>query len=77
MLDILLPDVDGWELLNQLQQDPATAPIPVVICSIMPEDELAPSMGAIACLLKPIYHQELIATLDRAVAEESPEQRAV
>ena len=77
LLDILLPDVDGWELLSQLAQDPETAPIPVVICSIVPEDELASSMGAIACLPKPIHHQELIATLDRAVEAESPEHGAV
>ena len=71
LLDIMLPGVDGWELLGELQADTATAAIPVIICSIVHEAELASLMGAVEYLPKPVQYQDLLATLDR-VSEQSP-----
>jgi len=71
LLDIMLPYVDGWELLEALQHDPATADVPVVICSIARESSLASQMGAVEFLPKPISHQDLLATLERVTARES------
>ena len=65
LLDIMLSDVDGWELLQALQREPSTALIPVVVCSIVREEALAAAMGAIEYLPKPIQHQDLLATLER------------
>ena len=64
LLDIMLSDVDGWELLQALQREPSTALIPVVVCSIVREEALAAAMGAIEYLPKPIQHQDLLATLE-------------
>ncbi len=64
LLDIMLPDVDGWELLQDLQHEASTASIPVVVCSIVLEQALASAMGAIKYLPKPILHQDLITTLE-------------
>ena len=65
LLDIMLPDADGWELLQTLQRDAATASIPVVVCSIVRAEDLASLMGAVEYLPKPVQHQDLLATLDR------------
>lgn len=71
LLDIMLPDIDGWELLGALQQDPETAEVPVIVCSIVHEAELASLMGAVEHLPKPVHHRDLLATLERVTASVS------
>jgi len=75
VLDIMLPDVDGWELLSNLHNHPETRPIPVVICSVVQEDTLAKTLGAARCLHKPLSHDEFIEALDWALEQtESTDQ---
>ena len=64
-LDILLPGIDGWEVLRRLKADPLLAPIPVVVVSILNNAELARSLGAIDFLVKPVDRAALLATLQR------------
>jgi CheY-like chemotaxis protein len=68
LLDIMLPEVDGWELLEALQKDPVTTTIPVVICSIVREEDLAALMGAVKYLPKPIHHRDLLNTLEKVTS---------
>ncbi len=67
-LDVMMPNVDGWQVLRMLAGKPATARIPVIICSVLQEPDLAFSLGARAYLKKPVDRQELIATLARLLA---------
>jgi CheY-like chemotaxis protein len=62
-LDVLLPNMDGWELLNRLKQTPALAHIPVVIISIVADRNKGLALGAAAVMQKPISRQELYETL--------------
>jgi CheY-like chemotaxis protein len=73
VLDILLPEVDGWELLSELQEHPATRSIPVIICSIIEEEELASALGAALYLPKPIHHRAFIEALAQVVDPTSVE----
>jgi CheY-like chemotaxis protein len=63
ILDVMLPSVDGWQVLRTLMDNPATAGVPVIVCSALKEPELALSMGARAFLKKPVDRLELLATL--------------
>jgi CheY-like chemotaxis protein len=65
VLDVMLPDLNGWHLLHELQQRPATAQIPVVVCSVINQEALAKTLGATAYLAKPVHRQAFIQTLDR------------
>jgi CheY-like chemotaxis protein len=67
ILDVMLPQVSGWELLVRLREHPATRDTPIVICTILPEEQLALDLGAIAYIRKPFTRQQLISTLDRHV----------
>lgn len=67
VLDVMMPFQDGWEIYRQLQDNPATRTIPIVVCSILPEKELAFAKGAVDFLAKPVTAQSLIATLDRCL----------
>ena len=64
-LDVMMPHVDGWELLQALQADVFTSQIPVVVCSAWEEPELARSLGAAYFLKKPITQRDLLAVLER------------
>jgi CheY-like chemotaxis protein/anti-sigma regulatory factor (Ser/Thr protein kinase) len=58
-LDVMLPHMDGWEVLTHLKHDPATAAIPVLVLSILEEADQALQLGADAYLSKPIDSQKL------------------
>jgi CheY-like chemotaxis protein len=62
-LDVMMPSMDGWQVLRDLAQNPATTHIPVIVCSVLKEPELAFSLGARAYLKKPVDRLELLATL--------------
>ena len=58
-LDISLPHMDGWEFLGRLKQMPELSNVPVVILSIVAEQNRGFALGASAVLQKPISRQEL------------------
>lgn len=60
LLDIMMPKVDGWELLQSLKINESTRNIPVIVCSAWGEADLAKSLGAKAFLRKPITQKELL-----------------
>lgn len=62
-LDVILPKKGGFEVLQELKSLPETKDIPVIIISIVQNEELGLSLGAAAYLIKPIDKKELIHTL--------------
>ncbi len=69
-LDVMMPQMDGWQVIRDLKDEPETAHIPVVMCTIVSEEEKGMSLGASDYLVKPIMEQELVAALDRLDREE-------
>jgi CheY-like chemotaxis protein len=67
VLDVMLPGIDGWELLGRLREHPKTRDTPVIVCSILPQDQLALALGAADYLSKPVSQRELLSALDRQV----------
>lgn len=65
VLDVMMHNVDGWQVLSELCHDPATLHIPVVVCSILPLAEMALALGADAFLQKPVSQQQFLQLLDR------------
>jgi CheY-like chemotaxis protein len=63
-LDVMMPNQDGWEILQLLKNDPTTQHIPVIICSVLEDPELAHSLGAIAYLRKPVTQADLLSALN-------------
>jgi CheY-like chemotaxis protein/HAMP domain-containing protein/signal transduction histidine kinase len=58
-LDISLPDVDGWRVLERLKDDPATRHIPVYLITVTDEPERSLQAGAVGFLLKPADREAL------------------
>jgi CheY-like chemotaxis protein len=72
-LDILLPELDGWEVLTRLKQDPATRDIPVVIASVVDNQGLGRALGAFDYFVKPVDRQALLDRLEQfRVADRRP-----
>ncbi|MCL6431163.1 MAG: response regulator [Anaerolineae bacterium] len=68
VLDVMMPQVDGWQILGWLRHHPRTNHVPIVVCTILPHEALALSLGACAYVRKPVTRRDFLAALDRAVA---------
>jgi PAS domain S-box-containing protein len=66
-LDVVMPHMDGWAVLKELQADPALAGIPVVMLSILDEQEKGFALGAADYLIKPFNRERLRAILGRHI----------
>jgi len=62
-LDIMLPNMDGWEFLSRIRQVPALIHVPVMIISIVADRNRGFALGAAAVMQKPVSRQELSASL--------------
>ena len=61
MLDIQLPDMQGWVVLDRLKHDAATRHVPVHLLSIQDEQQRGLRLGALAALQKPVTREALTA----------------
>ncbi len=59
VLDILMPGMDGWQVLEKLREMPETADIPIIMQSMLSERELGLSLGADDYLTKPVGKSDL------------------
>ena len=60
ILDVIMPDVDGWAVLRALKADPDLADIPVILVTMLGDRDMGLALGAAEHLTKPIAPQELI-----------------
>jgi CheY-like chemotaxis protein len=74
-LDIFLPDMLGWTVLNNLKLDPATRHIPVQIISLEEERQHGLSHGAFSYLVKPATTDDLDNAFDRIKTFTLPRQK--
>jgi CheY-like chemotaxis protein/two-component sensor histidine kinase len=62
-LDILLPEIDGWEVLTRLKDDEQTRDIPVVVVSVVDNPALGRALGALDYFVKPVDGKALLSRL--------------
>ena len=77
-LDMYLPDMDGWRVLDRLKQDFATRHIPVCVISTDDSRDRAFARGALAFVEKPIQNKDLLDTvLERLGSYGARQQRSI
>ena len=75
VLDIMMPDCDGWSLLQMLHATPDLADTPILVCTVFEERKLALALGASGYVKKPLTRQAFLRALDDcAVAAFVPAQ---
>jgi signal transduction histidine kinase/CheY-like chemotaxis protein len=71
-LDVMLPDTDGWAILSKLKADPVLAEIPVVIISMMHDQNTGFALGAAEYMVKPINREYLASLLHKYRCAQMP-----
>jgi signal transduction histidine kinase len=64
-LDVIMPGMDGWTVLETLKKDSSLAAIPVVVVTIADERDRGIALGAIDYFVKPVDHERLVSALGR------------
>ncbi|MDM8549295.1 response regulator [Desulfobacterales bacterium HSG2] len=64
-LDILMPEMDGWEVIRRLKALEETADIPVIIVSVSEDRETGTALGASGYVLKPIDRHVLLSEIEK------------
>jgi len=67
-LDLLMPGMDGWAVMNQLKADPETSDVPVILVTMTDEQRMGFALGAADYMTKPIDPDRLVSTLARYAA---------
>jgi signal transduction histidine kinase/CheY-like chemotaxis protein len=68
VLDVFLPDIDGWEVIRRIKADERLAGIPVFFASIVDDPEAGLALGASDYFVKPVDQARLLSALANAVA---------
>ncbi|HEX7961872.1 MAG TPA: ATP-binding protein [Terriglobales bacterium] len=70
-LDVILPDCDGWSVLNKLKADPELANIPVIMVTIVDNEAMGFDLGASSYLIKPVDRERLAVLIEKHRASRS------
>ena len=76
-LDVIMPEMDGWELLGLLKKDPLTKHIPVIIVSVSTDKTTGEALGAVGYVDKPIAKEALLAEIKKIGSRQSKNQKRV
>ncbi|MCC6764149.1 MAG: PAS domain-containing protein [Deltaproteobacteria bacterium] len=69
LLDVVLPDLSGYDVLRILRTTGATATIPVIMLTVQPERALSANLGVVDVVPKPLDVAQLTRAVDRALAD--------
>lgn len=72
IVDVIMPEADGWTVLSRLQHHPETRHLPVATCTILPHQRLSSAMGAMLFLQKPVSREAFLAALSELTAPLAP-----
>jgi CheY-like chemotaxis protein len=77
VLDVMLPVRDGWDILQTLRGQAEAGDVPVLVCSVLQQRELALSLGATDFLAKPITQRALLEALARCCGRQAPARSGI
>lgn len=74
LLDVVLPDVSGWDVLSQLKENPLLVHIPIIMHSMIDERSMAAGLGAVDYIVKPADRDTLSECIKQNLrAQQEPE----
>lgn len=76
ILDVMMPQLNGWQILHQLKDNPATSSIPVVMLTVLEEQSTGYVLGADDYLIKPFQREVLLDALHRLISAQEGTSQA-
>src|SRR4029453_483284 len=67
LLDLMMPHMNGWDVLQAIKADPRLCEIPAVVVSIVARENRGRILGVVDMLQKPVAREDLLAILRRTV----------
>jgi signal transduction histidine kinase/DNA-binding response OmpR family regulator len=77
LLDILMPGKDGWTVLAELRADPDLSEIPIIVISMLDDDQSATALGASAYMTKPVDRDRLVNNIQDIFGEATEGKKAL
>jgi PAS domain S-box-containing protein len=71
-VDLMMPELDGWQVIRGLKADPVLSNTPVVVVSIVAGENRGRILGVVDVLQKPVTRPELVEVLRRCLASSNP-----
>jgi len=71
VLDVLMPERDGWSVLREMKADPVLSTTPVILVTQVTDREMGLAFGAVDHLTKPVAQDQLIAVLNDVVGSQA------
>ncbi|MFH1621811.1 MAG: response regulator [Candidatus Omnitrophota bacterium] len=75
-LDILMPNMDGFQIAKILKEDPVTADIPIIILSVLSEDKKQFMQGITDYISKPFKPNELVSKIKEAIEKTGLDEKS-
>jgi two-component system, chemotaxis family, sensor kinase CheA len=70
-LDVMMPKINGWQLLNSLKSNHNTAAIPVILLTVLEDRSAGYVLGADEYLVKPVMRENLLSVLQQLLAQKA------
>ena len=77
LLDILMPGKDGWAVLAELRADADLSDIPIIVISMLDDDQSATALGASAYMTKPVDRDRLVGNIQAIFGEATDGKKAL
>ena len=77
LLDILMPGKDGWTVLAELRADADLNDIPIIVISMLDDDQSATALGASAYMTKPVDRDRLVGNIQAIFGEATDGKKAL
>jgi len=71
ILDVMMPDRDGWEILEEIRASEAGAKAHIIVCSVINDPQLASALGADGFMHKPVSQASLLQVLESSLSRET------
>jgi CheY-like chemotaxis protein len=71
-VDLLMPRLDGWDVMRAMKADPQLRDIPVVVVSVIASENRGRIFGAVDVLQKPVVREDVLAVLERNLPPGKP-----
>jgi two-component system sensor histidine kinase/response regulator len=64
-LDVMMPEVNGWNVLRQLRADPQLATVPVIMVTVVDDEPMGIDLGASSYMIKPVDRERLAVLVEQ------------